>query len=28
MIRKYTSHDLDSVLEIWLEASVKVHDFV
>ncbi|MGL1040377.1 GNAT family N-acetyltransferase, partial [Vibrio vulnificus] len=28
MIRKYNSHDLDSVLEIWLEASVKAHDFV
>ncbi|ATC59398.1 N-acetyltransferase [Vibrio anguillarum] len=28
MIRKYNSNDLDSVLEIWLEASVKSHDFV
>ncbi|HHG3517599.1 TPA: N-acetyltransferase [Vibrio parahaemolyticus] len=28
MIRKYNSNDLDSVLEIWLEASVKAHDFV
>ncbi|HCE4658674.1 TPA: N-acetyltransferase [Vibrio parahaemolyticus] len=28
MIRKYNSDDLDSVLEIWLEASVKAHDFV
>ncbi len=28
MIRKYNSIDLDSVLEIWFEASVKAHDFV
>ncbi|EGQ8015503.1 N-acetyltransferase [Vibrio cholerae] len=28
MIRKYNSNDLDSVMEIWLEASVKAHDFV
>ncbi|HCH0918707.1 TPA: N-acetyltransferase [Vibrio parahaemolyticus] len=28
MIRKYNSHDLDSVLEIWLKASVEAHDFV
>ncbi|OEA00822.1 N-acetyltransferase [Vibrio parahaemolyticus] len=28
MIRKHNSNDLDSVLEIWLEASVKAHDFV
>ncbi len=28
MIRKYNSIDLDSVLEIWLEASAKAHDFV
>lgn len=28
MIRKYNSNDLDSVLEVWLEASVKAHDFV
>jgi len=25
MIRNYNSNDLDSVLEIWLEASVKAH---
>ncbi|MEK0276751.1 N-acetyltransferase [Vibrio vulnificus] len=28
MIRKYKESDLDSVLEIWLNASVKAHDFV
>ncbi|WP_375056801.1 N-acetyltransferase [Zobellella sp. DQSA1] len=28
MIRKYNKNDLDSVLEIWLNASVKAHDFV
>ncbi|MCH1918357.1 N-acetyltransferase [Shewanella sp. A3A] len=28
MIRQYNPHDLDSVLEIWLEASVKAHDFI
>jgi len=28
MIRKYNDNDLDSVLEIWLTASVKAHDFV
>ncbi|ENS5608786.1 N-acetyltransferase [Vibrio mimicus] len=28
MIRKYKESDLDSVLEIWLDASVKAHDFV
>ncbi|QMV14900.1 N-acetyltransferase [Vibrio spartinae] len=28
MIRKYHEEDLDSVLDIWLKASVKAHDFV
>ncbi len=28
MIRKYNSNDLDLVIEIWLEASVKAHNFV
>ena len=28
MIRKYSQNDLDSVIDIWLEASVKAHDFV
>ncbi len=28
MIRKYNENDLDSVLEIWLNASVQAHDFV
>ncbi|HCG8138196.1 TPA: N-acetyltransferase [Vibrio parahaemolyticus] len=28
MIRQYNPHDLDSVLDIWLEASVKAHDFI
>ncbi|MDW6093296.1 N-acetyltransferase [Vibrio rhizosphaerae] len=28
MIRKYNEEDLDSVLDIWLKASVKAHDFV
>ncbi|EPS3402273.1 N-acetyltransferase [Vibrio vulnificus] len=28
MIKQYNPHDLDSVLEIWLEASVKAHDFI
>ncbi|WP_038179468.1 N-acetyltransferase [Vibrio rhizosphaerae] len=28
MIRKYSEEDLDSVLDIWLKASVKAHDFV
>ncbi|KOF49647.1 GCN5 family acetyltransferase, partial [Vibrio parahaemolyticus] len=27
MIRKYNENDMDSVLEIWLNASVKAHDF-
>lgn len=28
MIRSYRSDDIDSVLDIWLTASVKAHDFV
>ncbi|HCE1486267.1 N-acetyltransferase [Vibrio parahaemolyticus] len=28
MIRKYNENDIDSVLEIWLNASVKAHDFI
>lgn len=28
MIRKYNKNDLDSVLEIWLNASIKAHDFI
>ncbi len=28
MIRKYNDNDLDSILEIWLTASMKAHDFV
>ncbi|HHG3405518.1 N-acetyltransferase [Vibrio parahaemolyticus] len=28
MIRKYNENDMDSVLEIWLNASVKAHDFI
>jgi putative acetyltransferase len=28
MIRKYSENDMDSVLEIWLNASVKAHDFI
>lgn len=28
MIRKYNENDLNSVVEIWLTASVKAHDFV
>lgn len=28
MIRKYSDNDLDSVIEIWLEASIKAHSFV
>jgi len=27
-IRKYKDSDLDSVIDIWLEASIKAHDFV
>jgi putative acetyltransferase len=28
MIRKYTIGDVDAVLDIWLSASIKAHDFV
>ncbi len=28
MIRKYNENDMDSVLEIWLKASVTAHDFI
>lgn len=28
MIRKYSENDMNSVLEIWLNASVKAHDFI
>lgn len=28
MIRKYNGNDMDSVLEIWLSASVQAHDFI
>lgn len=28
MIRKYNENDMNSVLEIWLNASVKAHDFI
>ncbi|NMR77527.1 GNAT family N-acetyltransferase, partial [Vibrio alginolyticus] len=28
MIRKYNENDMGSVLEIWLNASVKAHDFI
>ncbi|MGV1721023.1 N-acetyltransferase [Vibrio furnissii] len=28
MIRKYNENDMDSVLEIWLNASVQAHDFI
>ncbi|EGQ7940760.1 N-acetyltransferase [Vibrio vulnificus] len=28
MIRKYNENDMDSVLEIWLKASVRAHDFI
>lgn len=28
MIRKYNDNDMGSVLEIWLDASVKAHDFI
>ncbi|EKO3594293.1 N-acetyltransferase [Vibrio metschnikovii] len=28
MIRKYNDNDLDSIIEIWLTASMKAHDFV
>ncbi|MEC6906613.1 N-acetyltransferase [Photobacterium piscicola] len=28
MIRKYTSQDINAVLNIWLTSSIKAHDFV
>ncbi|WP_274008777.1 GNAT family N-acetyltransferase [Vibrio parahaemolyticus] len=28
MIRKYTIGDIEAVLDIWLSASIKAHDFV
>lgn len=28
MIRSFESSDMDDVLDIWLEASIKAHDFV
>ncbi|PJC87012.1 GNAT family N-acetyltransferase [Vibrio sp. HA2012] len=28
MIRKYIIEDIDAVLDIWLSASIKAHDFV
>lgn len=28
MIRKYRQSDLDRVIDIWLKASIKAHDFV
>ncbi|MDA0148395.1 N-acetyltransferase [Vibrio sp. LaRot3] len=28
MIRQYTPADIDQILDIWLEASIKAHDFV
>ncbi|MBK1792400.1 N-acetyltransferase [Persicirhabdus sediminis] len=28
MIRKYTAQDAEAVLDIWLTASIKAHDFV
>lgn len=28
MIRKYNENDIDTVLTIWLDASIKAHDFV
>ncbi|WP_394241179.1 N-acetyltransferase [Vibrio astriarenae] len=28
MIRKYVEKDIDSVLDIWLEASIQAHNFV
>ncbi|UCH93497.1 MAG: N-acetyltransferase [Candidatus Aminicenantes bacterium] len=28
MIREYTESDLESVIKIWLDASVQAHDFV
>jgi putative acetyltransferase len=28
MIRKYQESDIDQIIRIWLEASIKAHDFV
>ena len=28
MIRKYTVSDLESIIKIWLDASVQAHDFI
>ena len=28
MIREYSTADTDAVLDIWLEASIKAHDFI
>lgn len=28
MIRAFEQHDLDRVLQIWLDASLKAHDFI
>ncbi|MGF1754602.1 N-acetyltransferase [Vibrio makurazakiensis] len=28
MIRRYVSNDTDAILDIWLSASIKAHDFV
>lgn len=28
MIRAFSDRDMDSVLDVWLESSVKAHDFV
>ena len=28
MIRKFESPDMDDILRIWLEASIKTHDFI
>ncbi len=28
MIRKFQQSDIDQVISIWLEASIKAHDFV
>ncbi|MEX2633687.1 MAG: GNAT family N-acetyltransferase [Balneolales bacterium] len=28
MIREFTSNDIDQVLSIWLDASIRAHDFV
>ncbi|MCH8533406.1 MAG: GNAT family N-acetyltransferase, partial [Saccharospirillum sp.] len=28
MIRYYRADDIDQILEIWLSASIKAHDFI